>query len=506
MSEPIESHWTPITSGLPPSGEFVSVDFGDVNNDGKLDIAATTFTGIMHVYVGDGSGNFAEESTGLPSSGTMADREVILADFNNDGKLDLAADGVYLGNGGEGGSMTWTFDSNPGLWFAATPADVNLDGNMDIVAGTSSGVHAWTGDGGVGGGITWTESSTGLPAIGLFWETAIGDINHDGKPDIVCADNNDGLRAWTGNGLTGPAAVWTDASTGLPATESYASVDLGDVNHDGNLDVVSTAHYSGNGIRVWLGNGGAGGSVTWTENSAGLDTSTSGYLGVRLNDINNDGDLDIFAANYFGGGLRVWLGDGGDGGTMDWTDASAGLPVGAYISVDDGDYNNDGKVDFVTGLNSGLQVWQNDRSDFLINAYVSASINLPSTSTWADIQFADVDQDGELDIGFTSFQGQNNGIKIFLGDATGVWTDSSSGLPVSGDFSGLRFADIDHDGTIDIVSTQDGGGGNNGIHAWSGDGTGTWTEMGLVAAESGAGMELADFNNDGDLDVVTGFW
>jgi hypothetical protein len=505
FSEPIESHWTPITNGLPSSGEFYSVAYGDVNNDGNLDVAAATATGWMHVYVSDGAGSFSEESAGIPAGSSY---EVILADFNNDGNLDLAGDGVYLGDGGAGGSMTWTYDSKPASWFSATAADMNLDGKMDIIAGADNGVHVYLGDGGAGGSIVWTESSTGLPAIGGFWKSAVGDIDHDGKPDIVCADRTNGIKAWTGNGLSGPSALWADAytGTGLPETQSYASVDLGDVNNDGNLDVVSTAYYSGNGVRVWLGNGGVGGTMAWTENSAGLETNTGAWLGVALEDIDDDGDLDIFAGRYSGGGLRSWLGDGGDGGTMDWTETSTGLPVGSYIAVDSGDYNNDGKMDFVVSRNPGIEIWQNDRPDYIIDTYVSASINLPTLNTWADVQFSDVNHDGKLDIGFGSFQGQNQGMRIFLGDGTGVWTLASNGLPTSGDFSGLRFADIDHDGTIDLIAAQDGGGGTNGIHAYSGDGTGSWTEMGLVAAESGAGLELTDLNHDGNLDVITGFW
>ncbi len=500
-------NWTLVTDGLPSTGEHYDVTFGDVNNDGKLDLAASTASGMMHIYVGDGEGNFAEESSGLPASGIAY--ELVFADFNNDGNLDLAGDErVYLGNGGEEGSMTWTYDSRPGSWFAATAADVNLDGKMDLIGGSGNGIHVWTGNGGAGGSITWTESSNGLPSIGTFWKPAIGDINHDGKPDLVCADSNNGIKAWTGNGLGGMGSFWTNAytGTGLPETESYASVDLGDVNHDGNLDIVSTAYYSGNGVRVWLGNGGADGSIVWTENSNGLDTTSSGYLGVRLRDVNNDGNPDILAAHRFGNGLRLWLGDGGAGGTTDWTESSTGLPTGNYIAVDAGDYNNDGKIDIAAGRSPGVEIWQNDRPDFTIDTYVLASINLPVTHTWADVQFLDVNHDGKLDIGFTSFQGQNQGIRVYLGDGTGVWTESSSGLPTTGDFNGMRFADIDHNGTIDIIAAQNGGGGNNGIHAWSGDGTGSWTEMSLVSPNSGAGLELADLNHDGNLDVITGFW
>ncbi|MFQ5910275.1 MAG: FG-GAP repeat domain-containing protein, partial [Thermoplasmata archaeon] len=389
-------NWIPVTNGLPTGLEYYGVYFGDVNNDGKLDVAAQG--GGMHVYIGDGLGNFVEQSSGLPAGGGSTD--IILADFNNDGNLDVVGTEVYLGNGGGGGSMSWTLDNTPGAWSALTAVDVNLDGKMDIVAGTPAGVRVWTGDGGDGGSIVWTDSSVGLPMSGDSWGVAVGDINHDGKPDIVCADNGNGIRAWTGNGGTGPASLWTDAytGTGLPLTGSYANAYLGDVNNDGSLDMVSTAYYSGNGVRVWLGNGGAGGSMVWTEDSTGLDTTAMGYLGVSLQDTDNDGDLDILASNHLGLGMRAWLGNGGAGGSMDWVEASMGLPVGNYIDVDAGDFNNDGKMDFLTSFDSGVEIWMNERPGFLVTGYTEISNGLPTSLRWADVVFEDANQDGKLDV------------------------------------------------------------------------------------------------------------
>lgn len=494
--------WAPVTSGLPADREYYGVRFGDVNNDGNLDVAAQG--GGTHVYVGDGTGSFVEQSSGLPLFGGTVD--LILADLNNDGNLDIVGDQVFLGNGGAGGSMSWTADATPGSWNALAAADVNLDGKMDLIAGTSSGVRVWTGNGGAGGSIVWTDSSVGLPNSGSFWGVAVGDINHDGKPDVVAADSLNGTKAWTGNGMAGPASNWTDAytGTGLPTTGRYANVDLGDVNNDGNLDIVATAFYTANGVRVWLGNGGTGGNMVWTENSAGLDTSTDNYLGVSLQDIDNDGDLDIFAAKYQGGGLSVWLGDGGAGGSMDWAQASGGLPSGNYIDVDAGDFNNDGKVDFVASHAGGVEIWENERPEFLITGYVEISTGLPTSSRWADVVFEDVNNNGKLDVGFTGFQNAQMGLRVFLGDGNGNWANSSSGLPTSGGYGGMRFDDLNHDGSQDMISA--GLSGSVGMDVWSGDGSGVWTQEASATMLFGGGLEKGDLNNDGDMDFATGYY
>ncbi|MCJ2556673.1 MAG: FG-GAP-like repeat-containing protein [Candidatus Thermoplasmatota archaeon] len=501
-TDDVSVNWNPVTSGLPTDREYYGVYFGDVNNDGRLDVAAQG--GGTHVYVGDGQGNFIEQSSGLPGAG--GDVDLILADFNNDGNLDVVGNQVFMGNGGEGGSMVWTPDLTPGGWNALTAADVNLDGNMDLIAGTPAGVRVWAGDGGVGGSMVWTDSSVGLPNSGNFWGVAIGDVNGDGKPDIVTADNLNGIKAWTGNGLPGAALNWTDAYTGtdLPTTGMYSSVDLGDVDNDGDLDIAATAYYTPQGVRVWLGNGGTGGSMTWTDNSTGLDTVTDRYLAVSLQDLDNDGDLDIFASHYQGAGLRIWLGDGGAGGSMTWTEESTGLPSGNFVDIDAGDYNNDGKIDFVTSYNGGVEIWENERPDLLITGYTEISTGLPASLRWADVVFEDVNRDGKLDVGFTSFQNEMRGLRVFLGDGSGSWVNSSSGLSMTGGYGGLRFDDLNHDGAQDIVAA--GLNGFVGLDVWSGNGSGAWTQEGSASSDFGGGIEKGDLNNDGNTDIVTGFY
>ena len=162
----------------------------------------------------------------------------------------------------------------------------------------------------------WTDSSGGLPGSGQYFGVVLGDVNNDGKLDIAAGSNNyEGVKVWTGNGESGASALWTDAftGTGLPINGDYAQVAFGDANCDGKLDLAAASTSgSQDGVKFWKGNGGEGG-FTWIEESTGLAT-TGRYYGLNFGDVNNDGKLDLVGGNYSGGGVDVWLGDGGSGG------------------------------------------------------------------------------------------------------------------------------------------------------------------------------------------------
>lgn len=500
--------WSPLFGSLPDTKDYYGIDFGDVNNDGKMDViaAAGQFANDgVHCWVGDGNGGWTEQSNGLPTSGWFTDLEV--DDLNNDGKLDIACGGgIWTGDGGEGGTMDWTSEVSPGNWYGVALGDVDNNGSIDIAAGTDLGVRVWTSNGGEGGNFVWTDSSNGLPSSGQYFGVFLGDVNNDGKLDVAAGSNNyEGVKVWTGNGRSGPSAFWSDAftGTGLPTNGDYAQVCFGDANNDGKLDLAA-ASTSGSayGVKFWKGNGGEGG-FSWIEESNGLATFGR-YYGLSFCDVNNDGKLDLVGANYSGGGIGVWLGDGGEGVSMDWSPAREGLP-GSSDAMDIclGDVNNDGRFDIgATTESEGVQVWAGNLPGLDIIGWTSASTNLPVGTGWYDVVFGDVDHDGKLDLAAGSSTGQ--GVKVWLGDGTGVWTEVvDPDLPV-GNFNGVRLEDIDHDGNLDLIAgNQDG----SGLYAWLGNGTGGFgPDIGPGGTTSLGGVEVSDINNDGNVDVGSCFY
>lgn len=265
-----------------------------------------------------------------------------IADLNGDGNPDLVTANltsndlsVRLGNGAGGFGAKTSFPTGLGPLVVAI-GDLNLDGIPDFAV-TNSGsatvsVMIGNGAGGIGARVDY-------PTGASPWTVAIADLNHDGKPDLVVTNygpSSNSVSVLLGNGLGGFGPK-TDYAVGV----NPVSVAIGDLNEDGNPDLV-VANWSGASVSVLLGNGLGGFGAATPYATGGRPISAS------LVDLNGDHHLDLVVADWSNGAIKVLLGSG----TGALGAATSFATVANPYSVAVGDVNGDGKPDVVVGSNT----------------------------------------------------------------------------------------------------------------------------------------------------------
>ncbi len=289
------------------SSEHPARDLGellaaDLDNDGDLDLAAFGLSRAT-VWLGAGDGSFSEapDALGLSRAGAGA---AVVIDFDIEGDLDLALTGgasqaadLYR-NSLEGPLERVGVKSLPRLAVddgrALVASDLDRDGDLDLVIAHARGL-SWV-DNLRQGRFADVSARAGLRPTGALETVASADLDNDGLPDLIAGGR--GLSAWhNAQGRAKGARTklfepW--ALPGLPSDIAISHLHAFDADNDGRLDLATAG---ADGVRVFTQQGGdAGVSFTAVTVAGGPETATR----VVAADLDLDGDLDLAAAGAGG--------------------------------------------------------------------------------------------------------------------------------------------------------------------------------------------------------------
>ena len=353
-----------------------SIAIGDFNNDGNQDVASANYSSSnVSIRLGDGSGGFMSPAVPETAVGPFP-RSVTVADFNNDGKQDIATTGFALGYvsirlgdgaGGFSGSTEVAVDKGP---YSIAVADFNGDGFADFATADSSSVSVSIRLADGNGGF----APAAIPSVGVDGSPrsiAIADFNNDGKADFATANSvsaNISIRLGDGTGgFTSPL----NGEVELGFSNNPRAVAIADFNGDGKHDFAA-ANFNSNIVSIGLGNGSGG----FTPPAVPQVAVGNAPQAIAIGDFNNDGKQDFVTAGSSASTISLRLGNGSGGFTAPgYSEVNVGTTP---LSVAVGDLNGDGIQDFVTA---------NDSSDnFSIRVAACSPFTLAGTVTYGNAQ------------------------------------------------------------------------------------------------------------------------
>ncbi len=518
-------------------------DFGDLNGDGLEDlIVARERNGNAAVMLADGLGGFTFTETSI-GPGSL---DASLADFDGDGNLDYVigtTSGVRVAFGDGAGAFQdrQTITGTATVYQAVEIADLNNDGLVDILATSLATLHVFINQG--RGQFVETAFATGAGIV-THEDIAVADLNRDGFLDVMIPTEFDGnVLAFYNEGF----GQFSTSSRGVFfAGINTQSVAIGDLSGDGDLEAVV-----GNELKR---SGSINGAITVLEgigDGTFIQSNDSGLAGARpqtveLADVNQDGILDLVSiVTRTGTALQSSLALQFGNGTGNFEDAiDIPLNVNGPNDFVVADFNNDGLPDFaVTAAfdDDVLVLLQNPDGSFPDPQRIDFS------GQGRSIEAADLNNDGNVDL-----VARFSDIIVMLGDGTGAFpavTIFDEPFSGQGGDDELQIVDVDNDGKLDLLGTTRrnfifmAGDGSGGFNAAQQRGTGGFFGADSVAAGDvngdgladliaiddglsvrfgtgggafdnavittfgnnvrGQGIELVDFDNDGDLDALT---
>ncbi|PKL39156.1 MAG: hypothetical protein CVV44_09835 [Spirochaetae bacterium HGW-Spirochaetae-1] len=421
------------------------------------------------------------------SGGIGSAHFLYLADFNNDTYQDILVGGYYgvrwYMNSGNNTSYTeyeiGDISTTDNMSHKAV-ADIDNDGDSDvfsIVSNTGTEILWYDNAMGTSGweqdweAFTITTDSKGIDRLRAF------DVNDDGKTDLIGGSQNFGdICWWENNGVYGDSS-WLKHQVASTFT-GICGVDAADFNGDGVVDILGT-RISGE-IAWW--------DISHTDwFSRTIDSSNGSPAAPYPVDIDGDGDLDLIGG-YANLGEVVLYENHGDASFIDpvTIDSSFTSPYSFYAV----DLDRDNDVDIIVSGSADIAWYENDGDNNFTRHDVANDLSYAYS-----VCAADLNGDDEIDLICTShynnaiFWWDNDGNETF---ATKHILDGNINWPKS-----IAVGDIDGNSTVDVVVA---GSGTSGLAWYNNNGTGTFVKT--VLGSGSNSVHICDLDDDGHKDIV----
>lgn len=447
-------------------------------------------------------------------------------DIDGDGDMDIVS-GEYFGNTAvllNDGSGVFSMQAPlmidgiaVSLSYLPSPtlADVDEDGDLDLYIGTLDGIVKV----GLNDGTGVFASAPDMLADGVLLDVGtlafpeFADVDEDGDLDLYVGEQNGLIKVFINNGSGVFASAGNLQAGGVDIDVSnFAQPAFFDLNEDGDLDLY-IGDQSGT-IKVFLNDGSGVFTASADLQSSAADIDVLAYSSPAFIDIDDDGDTDLLSGDYYGN-IHVYNNDG-LGSLSNGPDLQAfgtGFSFGNLAAPAFADIDNDGDLDVFVGTYYGTisTLNNNGTGQFTKGANLMAGGVELNAGSLPMPTFADIDEDGDMDLFVGNNAGfvveyKNNGSGVF---STGVNLQAASVDIDAGNTASPEFSDLDGDGDLDLfLGSSDGT-----IRIFENDGTGSFTAatIPLVVAD-GATLDVGnyssplffDVDDDGDLDLLVG--
>ena len=466
------------------------IAMGDLNSDGRPDVVVANFNdNTVSVLVANIDGSYQAHVDYQVGTGPIA---VAVGDMNNDGKMDVVvvnnncpsspcssvgSVSVLLGNGD--GTLQTHVDRNVGNSpNALALGDVNKDGKLDVlVSNGQDGTMGFAIGNGDGTLKTQKTLASGNSPHGIV----VADFNGDSFLDVVVANTADSDIALF-RGSSGGFHTPVTFATGL----NPASLAVADFNSDGKPDVV-TGNSGASSVSIMIdSNFFTGGFLPHVDLA-----TTDKVNAVAAGDFNGDGFADVAAAATTSDVVSVSYGRG-DGTFQFHVEVPSGSdPVGLAAA----DFTGDGRVDLAV-LNDVDNTVSLLPSAGLIGLQDMSSITVGTMPN--GVATGDFNNDNKMDLAIADRS--DNNLLILLGNGDGTFTAQTSRPATGNKPSSVITVDLNGDNKLDLVATN---ATDNTISVLLGNGDGTFQSAKTTSVgKRPVSVVAADFNVDGKKDLA----